>query len=144
MSYINTMSKNNNKLKQWFITYPQSGDETREGLIEKLPPTSYSITCKEAHEDGKPHLHAGIKLKHGISKSNLRKWIEKKFPEACQRIDYHAIRSFTHARNYCKKEDPETVETGSIETIKIIVGRSDSDKADELEAHEYILWRRTH
>ncbi len=130
---------NGHKCTQWFITYPKSGDETKEGLIEKLPICVYSIVCKEAHQDGSPHLHAGIKLKHGLSKSNLRRWIENKWPDACQRIDYKPIRSFTHARDYCKKEDPEYIETGELKNMKKLRGASERNALDEAEARAYCM-----
>lgn len=128
---------NRNKCKQWFITYPQSGEETRDEFMKKLPPIDYIIICKEAHDDGSPHLHAALRLKHGLSKARLRKWIEAKWPLACQRIDYKPIRSFGHARDYCMKEDPKCVEYGTAEMKKRLDGATERYALDVEEAIAY-------
>ena len=47
---------NRNKIKQWFLTYPQWINETKLVVRDKLL-SSYNIDyykiCKETHEDGK-------------------------------------------------------------------------------------------
>ncbi len=51
--------------KQLFLTYPQCSADKQvvlTSIIEKLDP-EWAIVCREAHEDGTPHLHCVIVLK---------------------------------------------------------------------------------
>lgn len=105
---------NRNKVIQWEITYPQSGETPKETFHSCFPPCSYSICAKEAHADGNPHLHLGIKLKKGISKANLLKFVEKNFPDSFKRIHISPIKSWEQWIDYCHKEDPDPAISGSL------------------------------
>ncbi len=51
--------------KQLFLTYPQCSadrDEVLGNIVEDLDP-EWAIVCREAHEDGTPHLHCVVVLK---------------------------------------------------------------------------------
>lgn len=107
--------KNRNPVKQWFITFPQVGDVTTKATFGKrLPPAEYTFCCEEEHKEGGLHLHLIIKLKKGISHSNLVKWIGAKFPEDWKRIHFEPVRNLENAKAYCNKEDPSPHEEGEI------------------------------
>ncbi|AXQ65563.1 MAG: replication-associated protein [Cressdnaviricota sp.] len=108
---------NRNKVIQWEITFPQSGETPKDTFHSCFPPATYSICAKEAHADGNPHLHLGIKLKKGISKSNLLKFVEKRFPNDYKRIHVSPIKSWDQWIDYCHKEDADPVITGSLSQV---------------------------
>ena len=109
-----------NAVKQWEITFPKSGDiAVRDSFHEFFPPSDYSICCQELHSDGTLHLHLGLILKKGITKSKLLEWIMEKFPNDYKRIHISGIRSMTHWQDYCRKEDPNVFERGSLEKKKM-------------------------
>jgi len=113
------MGGTRNPVKQWEITFPQVADATtKETFHESFPPSDYSICCCEKHEDGGFHLHMGIVFKKGISKANLLDWVIAKFPCDYKRIHLSGIRAMAKWQDYCKKEDPEVFERGSIEKKK--------------------------
>lgn len=117
-----------NPVRQWEITFPQVGDATtRETFHESFPPSEYSICCCEKHADGGLHLHLGIVFKKGISKANLLDWIVCKFPGDYKRIHLSGIRAMSKWQDYCKKEDPEVFERGSLQQR----GKKRSPWADE-------------
>lgn len=54
--------------KQFFFTWPQSGEVTKEELLENIKDLfkeqlEWSCVAAEKHQDGTPHLHAVVKLK---------------------------------------------------------------------------------
>lgn len=108
------MTGNRNPVKQWEITYPQSGDEKKEDFVTKFPPYQYAIAAQETHEDGGNHIHLGLKLKKGLSHSKLVRWLEAKFPDDWKRIHISAIRSWDNFIDYCKKEDPAPYIDGTL------------------------------
>ena len=109
------VNSNRNKVKSWFLTYPHSGDTTPDGFIDLLfTPRERMIEgwsgCKETHENGEPHLHANVKLKHGISKANLLNRMRQIFPETYKRIDIRPTRQHYGKADYLFKEDLHPVE----------------------------------
>ncbi len=98
----------------WSITFPQSGSVSKEDFLKSFPPRIYAGICVEEHEDGKPHLHLGIKLIKGITKHKLLEWIENKFPDDYKRINIQATRSLVNWIDYIKKEDPDFIEVGTL------------------------------
>lgn len=110
---------NRNPIKQWAITFSQVRDVTDKlKFAEEFPPAVYSICCEEEHADGGLHLHMGVKLKKGISKANLLKWIKARFPDDYKRIKIQVVRNWDDWMDYLKKEDPDTIIKGSIEISK--------------------------
>lgn len=110
---------NRNKIKQYFLTYPQSGDETKQSFantLQLLPTLIYYRVSKELHKDGNPHLHAVIKLDPGITKSNILKFFQEKYPESYKRIDVESTRSMSHALEYIVK-DGDYIENVPYSTI---------------------------
>lgn len=108
-----------NPVRQWEITFPQVGDaSTRETFHDSFPPSDYSICCCEKHADGGLHLHMGIVFKKGISKANLLDWIVCKFPSDHKRIHISGIRSMSRWQDYCKKEDADVFERGTIKKTR--------------------------
>jgi len=61
--------------------------------------------CEETHEDGSPHIHINVKLKHGVSKANLLNRLRKKYPNDYKRIDIRPTRQNFKQADYLFKED---------------------------------------
>jgi hypothetical protein len=105
---------NRNKIKQWFITYPQWLKETKIDVRDKLI-SSYSIDyykiCKETHEDGNPHFHAVIRLREPMSKSQIIKRFKEIYINEYKRIDVKPVRSIKHSLQYLSKEDTTPLES---------------------------------
>lgn len=104
------IGSNRNKVKSWFVTFPHSGSATpevfssyvwqpRERMIEGLS------GCEETHEDGSPHIHINVKLKHGVSKANLLNRLRTKYPNDYKRIDIRPTRQNFKQADYLYKED---------------------------------------
>lgn len=120
---------NRNKLIQWAVTFPQykrcaattsEGRDTYAEILTKktfanfFPPNHYVCCCEETHEDGGLHLHMGIKLKKGLSKTGLMNYMKVKFPNDHERIKYKVITRWPGWIDYCKKEDPSVHIDGSL------------------------------
>lgn len=101
---------NRNPIKQWAITYPQSGDQKRQDFVDSFPPYHAFCVGKEEHKEGGYHLHLYIKLKKGLSKAKMRYWIERRWPDADKRMDYKPVKNVGCWVDYIKKEDPDFIE----------------------------------
>ena len=105
---------NRNKIKQWFLTYPQWKNESKLDIRDNLI-SSYSINyykiCKETHEDGNPHFHAVIRLRESMSKSQILKRFKDIYPNDYKRIDVKPVRSIKHSLQYLSKEDTAPLES---------------------------------
>lgn len=105
---------NRNKIKQWFLTYPQWKNESKLDVRDKLL-SSYNIdyykVCKETHEDGNPHFHAVIRLRVPMSKSQIIKKFKDIYPNDYKRIDVKPVRSIKHSLQYLSKEDTTPLES---------------------------------
>ncbi len=139
---------NRNPIKQWELTFPQIGSiTTKQQFHEELPPSEYSICALEQHSDGGEHLHLGIKLKKGISHSKLIKYLTSKYPEDWKRIHISPIKNWDNWNDYCKKEDPEVVVTGTLEKKKkiseferdILAGDLKREEEKRMSDERYIL-----
>lgn len=103
------MTKNRNPIGQWFITFPQSNIK-KEDFLKKIwtdkQLLEYAV-CQESHEDGKPHLHANIKLRYKITYSNMLGKIKKTYPNDYKRIDIRSTREKVSnaIEGYLTKED---------------------------------------
>lgn len=127
-----------NAIKQWSVTFPKSGEVSRQKFAESMPPYEEVTVSLEAHEDGSPHLHMAIKLKKGLSKSNMLKWIAVKWPNDFKRIDIEPTRSVKQWSDYIQKEDPEAYCVGKevVKSNKII----DKLKKEEEEEKFWEQW----
>lgn len=108
-----TSTKNRNKIKQWFITYPQwhdSKNNLRDCLISNFDIDYYKV-CQETHEDGNPHFHAVIRLRKPLSKSQILKKFKELYPNKYKRIDVKPVRSIKHSLQYLSKEDTTPLES---------------------------------
>ncbi len=101
------MSTNRNPIKNWSLTFPQSGKLKQDEFANSLPPFDEIFVAQEEHKNGGLHLHAGVKLTKGLSFNKLKLWLQKKYPDDWKRIKWEAIRSLSHWEDYCNKEDPE-------------------------------------
>lgn len=105
---------NRNKIKQWFLTFPQwlnqSKFDVRDILISSYNIDYYKI-CKETHEDGNPHYHAVIRLRESMSKSQILKKFKEIYPSDYKRIDVKPVRSIKHSLQYLSKEDTTPLES---------------------------------
>lgn len=111
---MTTKKNNRNKIKQWFITYPQwlkqGKMDVRDNLISSYGIDYYKI-CKETHEDGNPHFHAVIRLREPMSKSQIIKRFKDTYPNNYKRIDVKPVRSIKHSLQYLSKEDTSPLES---------------------------------
>lgn len=104
--------KNPSPVRQWFLTYSQSGDLTKEEVLDNLRVVGNErggiekyIVCKETHEDGNPHIHAYVKFgEPGLSRSDLLLF-DCGDPKKHGR--YESCRSPKCAIGYCQKEDAD-------------------------------------
>lgn len=103
-------TKNRNPIQQWSITFPQSKEMERKEFVDMFPPHIAYKCCRETHKNGIDlHIHLGIKFIKGITFSNLRKWVERKFPDDWKRIHFQPTRDKKLWDNYCGKEDPDAI-----------------------------------
>lgn len=102
------------KAKWWFITYPQWLDTTREKVLDELREIVTDIeeyvVAKETHEDGNPHYHVMFKSKKGISKTELLRKYEVKYPDSYKRVDVATVRNRKACYDYLFKEDRAPLE----------------------------------
>jgi len=104
---------NRNKIKQWFITFPQWAPDYKGeilNLLAKHLELSYYKIAQEKHKDGNDHYHAVIKLECGMTKSALLKLFQDEYPRNFQRIDVKAVRSMKASVKYLSKEDTDPLE----------------------------------
>lgn len=121
--------RNGNPIKQWALTFPQSGDVTKQEFIEKFPPREYAACTQELHKDGNPHLHATIILKRAITKPKMKNWIEARFPNDWKRIWFEGTKWPEKWGDYCFKEDPNWL---------IIDNRKTREKFDPIKEDKWI------
>ncbi len=108
---------NRNRIKNWSITFPQT-DVERKAFADTFPPYEEAICCREEHDDGGFHLHLGIRLTKGITKTRLLKWIMKKYPDDYKRIDVQPTRSIRQWIDYISKEDPDIYEHVNMQAVE--------------------------
>jgi len=104
---------NRNKIKQWFITFPQWRESSRSLILEtftKKYELSYYKIAEETHKDGNMHYHALIVLQQGETKVNILKYLSKQYPADGDRIHIRAVRSLNGSVQYLSKEDKECLE----------------------------------
>lgn len=143
---VNKMT-NRNPVKQWSITFPQCGANLeRKVFADTFPPRDACIVAREEHEDGGFHLHLGLKLKKGITKTKLLAWIQNRWPNDYMRIDVQATRSISQWNDYLGKEDPQVYEEKDEkvvvrkDTIEEMQGIIMRDVMDALEAQRARRW----
>lgn len=117
------IKSNRNKIRQWFITYPQWSPNKKEELLNLfLLSAEYKLIyykiAQESHEDGNPHYHLILKLEEGLSKNKLLTLLKDAYPENYKRIDVKSIRSLKASVQYLDKEDKSCLEhpDGYVET----------------------------
>lgn len=109
------MVANRNKVLKWFITFPHSREYTPKSFLLSLFTLACVVSvagCRETHDDGvTPHLHLNIHLKknYGLTKTQLLKKIENKFPDDFKRIDVRTTRESPKKakEGYLSKEDAD-------------------------------------
>lgn len=101
-------SKNRNPVKLWEWTIPCSEEKgyTKESVSKMLPVCEEWFICEEiAPTSGKKHLHVGMKLVGPLSRSHMKKLVDRLFGENAVLVHYSPIRSIKHFKEYCEKED---------------------------------------
>lgn len=117
-----TTKSNRNKIRQWFITYPQWSPNQKETLLNLFLSSDnkliYYKIAQETHVDGNPHYHLILKLEEGYTKTQLLNIFKTAYPEQYKKIDIKSIRSLKASVTYLSKEDKECLEhpDGYIET----------------------------
>lgn len=91
-------------VKQWFLTYPQCGDLSKEQVLDHLKTidtVQEYVIALELHQDGHPHLHAFVKFETGV----LTRHATPIFDVQGKHGNYQAVRSCINVIKYCTKED---------------------------------------
>lgn len=105
------MSNNRNPVSQWFITFPQSGSVGKRDF--KIPDFLWAAIAQETHEDGQPHLHALVSLSTKMTHTEMKRFYDDVYPDACKRLDYKPVRNLGASATYIIKEDKEPLLLGS-------------------------------
>lgn len=108
---------NRNKMKQWFFTFPTSGQITKQNFgdsVMRFDPLYYKCSL-EHHESGEPHLHLLMQCKNSFSKAFILKHFKKTFPEEYKRIDADPVRSIEKSMVYLDKEDKDPLTYGEFQ-----------------------------
>jgi len=111
-----TTHKNRNRIKQWFITYPQWPSDDKHLLRDQLLPLEpdYYFISRETHQDGNIHFHAIIRLKKAQAITSLLKHFKQIYPDDYKRIHFKALKSAPHALTYLSKEDQDPLKSHDI------------------------------
>lgn len=103
-----SQKQNRHKIKQWFFTFPKSGDLTRQEFINSLMEfgeAEFAKCVQETHKDGSKHLHAIYKFQNGVTKTSILKYLKDEYPNDWKRIHLEPVRSMLKAQQYVEKED---------------------------------------
>lgn len=98
--------KDRNPRNKWFITYPQSGELSKEefaAIFEENFPCKKYMLAQEKHKDGEPHLHMLVELEGKSNKTALLDWAKKNFAGEEKRIDFEGVRSWQASVDYLTK-----------------------------------------
>lgn len=107
---------NRHPKKQWFLTYPQWPNSSREQIISDYDQYDYYIVCQEKHKDGNPHYHMIIKFVTPTTKSQILQIVQGKYPQDWKRVHIDPVRNIKAAIQYCHKEDTSAITAGSVDT----------------------------
>lgn len=102
----------------FFLTYPQSGDLTKDQIVTHLQGVSdihWLRIAKEQHEDGSPHFHVVGKFTKRFQSRN-----ERIFDVAGKHPNIQSIRSITKSLQYVAKD-------GQFDDIGPVPATGDSD-----------------
>lgn len=106
--------KNPSPVCQWFLTWPRSGDLTKEQVLANLRKVGNEhggvdkyIVCTEHHEDGALHMHAYVKF--GLPGLPRSKLLLFDCGEPKQHGRYESCRSPKGSIVYCQKEDADFI-----------------------------------
>lgn len=108
------MTTNRNPIKHYFVTFPQSGQITRNQFFDVLnfKPLDYYLVALESHADGNPHMHAVLAYKKGVTRAQFLKQLKLQYPEDYKRIKIESWR--TLKTDYLRKEDETPLEGGKL------------------------------
>lgn len=107
-------NQNRHAKKQWFITYPK-WNSTHSNIIAAYSNYDYYLVCKENHKDNTEHFHLLIKFTTAVRKAALIEMVQTKYPNDWKRVHIQPVRNLKAAIAYCKKEDPDYEENGTID-----------------------------
>lgn len=92
------------KRAQWFITYPQCGDLSREDVLAHLKTIDdviHYVIALEKHQDGNNHIHGYVKFVDGLTVNKATTALDCKGYHG----NYQPCRSPKHVIQYCTKEE---------------------------------------
>lgn len=124
--------QNRHKIKQWFLTFPKSGDITKQEFINSLTEfgcSEFAKCVEETHKDGTKHLHAIYKFQDGVTKTSLLNYFRSEFPNDWKRIHVEPVRSMLKAQKYIDKEDPSPYVVGEYKESR---GRKKSNLKEQI------------
>jgi len=121
--------------KSFFLTYPQSGNLTREDVLRYLQTVGNIDACAiglESHEDGTPHIHVAVQFSTKINSRNPRIFdIRNHHPH----ISPSGVKSWKESVDYIEKEDEHPLRFGCVDEL-VGVGsekkRKRNDVMDEI------------
>jgi len=102
--------KHRNAVKSFFITFPKSGDITKNQFYDDFASTysvEKAVVALESHKDGTPHIHLAVVLKDKQTKNIILKYMQKQYPEDYKRIDIQGMRSWTESFRYLTYPDKD-------------------------------------
>ncbi len=118
------MTQNRNKIKQIFLTFPQTV-ETKDNFRNKVEHMStYGYVVQETHKNGGKHLHAILILKIPKSKVNIIKDFKVLYPDSYQRIKIEGLRNLKGSEIYLQKEDKSPLQWGICPIVRKTSGQA--------------------
>lgn len=110
---------NRHPIKNFFITFPKSGEVSKQDFYEFLAKQRIIdgiLIAQEEHEDGTPHLHAVVKYSQGITKTALLLRCKQQYPNEYKRIDLKGVKNMRASVNYLRTpEKDKIVDTNPLE-----------------------------
>lgn len=122
--------------KSFFLTYPQSGNLTREEVLRHLQTVGTVDACSiglETHQDGTPHIHVTVQFTAKINSRNPRIFdVGNHHPH----ISPSGIKSWKESVDYTEKEDDNPLRFGRVDEL---VGAGTEKKRKRNDVMDEIL-----
>lgn len=103
--------------KSFFLTYPRSGNLTREDVLRHLQTigtVDAAFIALETHEDGSPHIHAVVQYTTKINSRNPRLFdVRNHHPN----ISPTGVKSWKESVDYLEKDDQQPLRHGRVDEL---------------------------